>query len=207
MDRTSDFHGGVSFRAMDLPIAGICPMSGEGTLRHGTAAVVAGLILETPRLLLRRFTLQDAEAIELFLGDPVVMEFYPAPLDRQGVAGWIQRNLGRYERDGHGLWAMVLRDSHQVIGDCGCVIQEVEGKNEVEVGYHVRRDLWNHGYATEAARACMEYAFTRLGARRVISMIRPPNIPSRRVAEKNGMVCEKIILWRDYEHCVYMKSQ
>jgi [ribosomal protein S5]-alanine N-acetyltransferase len=166
-----------------------------------------GLILQTPRLLLRKFTMQDAEALEPLLGDPVVMEFYPAPLDRPGVEGWIARNLGRYERDGHGLWAMVLRDSNQVIGDCGCAIQEVEGKNEVEVGYHVRRDLWGRGYATEAARACMEYGFNKLGAERVISMIRPPNIPSRRVAEKNGMVCEKIILWRDYEHCIYVKKR
>jgi [ribosomal protein S5]-alanine N-acetyltransferase len=188
-------------------MASICPVNIESTRRSGTAAVAQGLILETPRLLLRKFTLQDAEALELCLGDPVVMEFYPAPLDRQGVEGWIARNLARYERDGHGLWAMVLRDTNQVIGDCGCTIQEVEGKNEVEVGYHVRRDLWGRGYATEAARACMEYGFNRLGAKHVISMIRPPNVPSRRVAEKNGMTCEKVILWRDYEHCVYAKEK
>lgn len=169
--------------------------------------VIDGLILETPRLLLRKFRAQDAEAVEAFLGDPVAMEYYPAPLDRRGVEGWIERNLGRYQRDGHGLWAMILRDSKQLIGDCGCVMQEVEGKNEIEVGYHVRRDLWGRGYATEAARACMEYAFSRLGARRAISMIRPPNVASRRVAEKNGMTCEKIVFWRGYEHCIYAKSR
>jgi ribosomal-protein-alanine N-acetyltransferase len=180
-------------------------MADPEIVRAETAVVVQGLILETPRLLLRKFTAEDAEALEALLGDPAVMEFYPAPLDRRGVEDWIARNLGRYQRDGHGLWAMALRDSKQVIGDCGCIMQEVEGRNEVEVGYHVRRDLWGRGYATEAARACLEYAFTRLGARRVISMIRPPNLASRRVAEKNGMVCEKIILWRDYDHCVYAK--
>jgi len=182
-------------------------VSDQSTLRSGTAAVAEGTILETSRLLLRKFTLKDAEALELCLGDPIAMEFYPAPLDRQGVEGWIQRNLGRYERDSHGLWAMVLKDSDQVIGDCGCTVQEVEGKNEVEVGCHVRRDLWGRGYATEAARACMEYGFNKLGAKGVISMIRPPNIPSRRVAEKNGMICEKVIWWRDYEHCVYAKER
>ncbi len=169
--------------------------------------LIDGLILETPRLLLRKFVMDDAETLEAVLGDPVTMEYYPALLDRRGVEGWIERNTGRYQRDGHGLWAMVLKSPKQLIGDCGCVMQEVEGRNEVEVGYHVRRDLWGHGYATEAARACMEYAFTRLGARRVISMIRPPNVASRRVAEKNGMVCEKIILWRDYEHCVYARMR
>lgn len=83
----------------------------------------------------------------------------------------------------------------------------MEGRNEIEVGYQVRRDFWNQGYATEAARACMEYAFTKLGARRVISMIRPPNVASRRVAEKNGLVCEKIVFWRGYDHCIYTRSR
>jgi RimJ/RimL family protein N-acetyltransferase len=86
-------------------------------------------------------------------------------------------------------------------------VQEVEGRNEIEVGYHVRRDLWGNGYATEAARACMEYAFSRLGTARVVSMIRPENRQSRRVAEKNGLVCEKIVLWRGFDHCVYAKDK
>lgn len=163
------------------------------------------MILETPRLLLRQLTAQDAEALQAVLGDPVAMEFYPAPLDRRGVDEWIGRNLERYRRDGHGLWAMLLRDSNQLIGDCGCVIQEVEGRHEVEVGYHVRRNLWGNGYATEASRACADYAFAGLGAKRVISMIRPENERSIRVAEKNGMIREKIIFWRNYNHCIYAK--
>jgi RimJ/RimL family protein N-acetyltransferase len=120
---------------------------------------------------------------------------------------WIGRNCERYRRDGHGLWAMLLKQSGELIGDCGCTLQEVEGKNEVEVGYHVRRDLWGNGYATEAALACMEYAFAKLGAERVISIIRPENVPSRRVAEKNGLVCDKIVFWRGYEHCIYAMSK
>ena len=162
-----------------------------------------GLILETPRLCLRRFTVADTDPLLAVLGDPVAMEFYPAPYDRQGVEDWISRNLERYRRDGHGLWAMVLKHSGEVIGDCGCSMQEVEGRNHVEIGYHVRRDLWGFGYATEAARACKNYAFRTLGAPRVISMIRPQNIRSRSVAEKNGMMCEKIVFWRDYDHCIY----
>jgi [ribosomal protein S5]-alanine N-acetyltransferase len=168
--------------------------------------VEQSVILETERLLLRRFVPGDAGALAVVLSDPVAMEFYPSAFDMPGVENWITKNIERYQRDGHGLWALLLRDSKQVIGDCGCTIQEVEGKNEVEIGYHVRRDLWGRGYATESARACMDYGFTQLSAKRVISMIRPENLPSRRVAEKNGMVCEKIILWRDYEHCVYAKT-
>ena len=162
-----------------------------------------GVVLETERLFLRKFTLQDVEALIPVLGDPVAMEFYPAALDRQGIEDWIGRNLQRYQRDGHGQWAMVLRDSVELIGDCGCTMQEVEGKNEIEVGYHTRRDLWGNGYATEAARACTGFAFAELGANRVISMIRPENQRSRRVAEKNGMSCQKIGFWRGYDHCIY----
>jgi RimJ/RimL family protein N-acetyltransferase len=165
--------------------------------------VEQGVILETSRLRLRELTLDDADALEVVLGDPVAMQHYPAAFDRKGVEGWIAQNLERYRRDGHSLWAMLLKDSGTLIGDCGCALQEVEGKTEIEIGYHVRRDLWGRGYATEAARACMEYAFTKLGAGRVISMVRPENVPSRRVAEKNGLVCEKIVLWHGYDHCIY----
>ncbi|HEY2115132.1 MAG TPA: GNAT family N-acetyltransferase [Candidatus Angelobacter sp.] len=161
------------------------------------------VILETSRLLLREFVPQDADALASVLGDPVAMQYYPAAFDRKSVEEWIGKNIGRYQRDGHGLWATVLKGSGELIGDCGCTLQEVESRNEIEVGYHVRRDLWGNGYATEAAQACMQYAFTRLGATRVISMIRPENLQSRRVAEKNGMTCEKIIFWRGYEHCIY----
>jgi [ribosomal protein S5]-alanine N-acetyltransferase len=175
---------------------------------------VGETVIETHRLLLRKFTLDDVDALQAVLGDPVAMQWYPAPFDRDGVEGWIKRNLERYQRDGHGLWAMVLKASGEMIGDCGCVIQEVEDKPELEIAYHVRRNLWGNGYATEAARACMDYAFNTLGALRVISMIRPENINSRRVAEKNGLKCEKIIFWlpkgspgSGYEHCIYAKAR
>ncbi|MGC2743585.1 MAG: GNAT family N-acetyltransferase [Candidatus Angelobacter sp.] len=164
-------------------------------------------MLETARLRLREFVPQDADALLAVLGDPVAMQFYPAAFDRKGVAEWIAKNVGRYQRDGHGLWAMVLKKSGELLGDCGCTLQEVEGRNEIEVGYHLRRDLWGNGYATEAALACMEHAFTKIGVDRVISLIRPENIQSIRVAEKNGMACEKVIFWRGYDHCIYAKSR
>jgi ribosomal-protein-alanine N-acetyltransferase len=165
-----------------------------------------GVVLETPRLRLREFVQQDADALLAVLGDPMAMQYYPAAFDHKGVEEWIAKNMGRYQSDGHGLWAMVLKDSGELIGDCGCALQEVEGTNHVEIGYHVRRDLWRNGYATEAAQACMKYAFTALGFDRVISMIRPENLQSRRVAEKNGLKCEKIIFWRGYDHCIYAKQ-
>lgn len=169
--------------------------------------LTAAVAIETPRLRLRQFTLEDADALERVLGDPIAMEWYPSPYSREGVESWINRNIEHYGREGHGLWAMVVKSTGEMIGDCGCVIQEIDGRKEIEIGYHVRRNLWGNGYATEAAAACMQYAFERLGAERVISIIRPENRNSRRVAEKNGLMCEKILFWHGFDHCIYAKSK
>jgi RimJ/RimL family protein N-acetyltransferase len=180
-------------------------MSDPVTTRAREAAPDA--ILETERLFLRPHVLEDVKALEAILGDPVAMEFYPAVLDRRGVEQQIARDMERYRSDGFSKWAMVLKTTGQVIGSCGPVRQEVEGKYEIEVGYNVLRSMWGQGLATEAARACTEYAFRKLGVERVISMIRPDNVRSRRVAEKNGMTCEKIVFWRGYDHCVYHRRR
>lgn len=165
------------------------------------------MILETDRLLLREFTINDCLPLQAVLGDPVAMQFYPAAFDRQAVEDWITKNIKRYRNDGYGLWAMILTSSGELIGDCGCVLQEVEGHTEIEIGYHVRRDLWGNGYATEAAKSCMEYAFAKLGAGRVVSMIRPENLSSRRVAEKNGLTSGKTAFWHGYQHCMYASNR
>lgn len=164
-------------------------------------------VLETERLRLREFVESDVDALQAVLGDPVAMQYYPAAFDRKGVEAWIEKNMARYKHDGYGLWAMLLKDTGKLIGDCGCTLQKVEGQNEIEIGYHVRRDLWSKGYATEAARACMEYAFAKLDVERVISIIRPENVQSKRVAEKNGLMCEKIVFWHGYDHCIYTRSK
>ncbi|HTS37784.1 MAG TPA: GNAT family N-acetyltransferase [Candidatus Solibacter sp.] len=160
-------------------------------------------ILETSRLALREFENSDADALALVLSDSETMRFYPAPFDKAGVEQWIVRNQRRYAEHGYGLWAMLLKTSGEVIGDCGLTVQNIEGIDEIEIGYHVRRDLWGQGLATEAARACRDYGFARLEVDRLISLIRPENLPSRRVAEKNGMTIWKEIDWHDLLHLVY----
>jgi RimJ/RimL family protein N-acetyltransferase len=161
------------------------------------------LILETPRLRLREFIAEDADALARILSDPETMRYYPAPFDRQGVEDWIQRNLRRYANDGFSLWAIILKESGELIGDCGLIKQVVEGTEEIEVGYHLRRDHWGKGLATEAARAVRDYGFASLKVDRLISLIRPENGPSRRVAERNGMKLWKEVVWRGLPHCVY----
>ena len=159
-------------------------------------------VLETSRLILREFRTDDADALALVLSDPETMRFYPAAYDRAGVENWIARNLRRYADDGHGLWAMILKATGELIGDCGLTVQDVDGSNEIEIGYHVRRDLWGQGLATEAARACRDYGFARLPVEHLISLIRPENLSSRRVAEKNGMTIWKEVTRQNLPHLV-----
>lgn len=161
------------------------------------------MMLETARLILREFCREDAEALAAVLSDPGTMRFYPAPLDRAGVEEWIARNLRRYAEYGHGLWAIVLKSNGEMIGDCGLTVQTVDGADEIEIGYHVRRDLWGQGVATEAAGACRDFGFATLPVARLVSIIRPENLPSRRVAEKNGMTIWKEEMRVGFVHLIY----
>ncbi len=165
-------------------------------------------VVETGRLLLRPLTHEDEPALAAVLSDVETMRWYPRPLTRAEVAEWVERQMSRYS-SGSGLLGVVEKLSGSLIGDCGVVWQEVEGHMEAEVGYHVNRVCWNQGFATEAARAVMDDAFRKLDVARVVSMIRPENVASRRVAEKNGLTIDRVILWRNYDHCIYqyMKKQ
>jgi RimJ/RimL family protein N-acetyltransferase len=165
-------------------------------------------ILETTRLLLREFTPEDADALALVLSDPETMRYYPAPYDRAGVEGWIERNRQRYREDGVGLWAMELKTAedsevHETVGDCGIIVQQVDGERLYEIGYHLRRDFWGRGLATEASVACRDWAFPLLKTERLISLIRPENLASRRVAERAGMTVWREVTWRGLSHYVY----
>jgi len=164
-------------------------------------------MIETARLTLREFRTDDLDALAQILSDPETMRFYPAPFTSAEVAAWIERNRRRYERDGFGLWAMILKSSGELIGDCGLIRQVVEETEQVEIGYHVRRDFWRNGLATEAAQACRDYGFARLPEDRLISLIRPANWPSRRVAEKNGMALQHEVSWRGFTHVLYAISR
>jgi RimJ/RimL family protein N-acetyltransferase len=164
---------------------------------------MSGIILETERLSLREITADDLDDLLEIWGDPEAMRHFPRTLDHQAMREWIERNQRRYEQYGHGLWAVILKSERKLVGDCGLTIQEVDGIEELEVGYHFNRKYWGRGFAAETARACMDYAFERLGRRRIISMIRPENMASRRVAERNGLSIEKEVFWRGYQHHVY----
>jgi len=161
-------------------------------------------IIETDRLALYEISNDHLEDLLLIWGDEETLRYFPKTLNQQEMAEWIDRNQNRYDKYGHGMWAVMLKSEDRLVGDCGLVIQEVDGVEELEVGYHFNRQYWGKGLATEAARACLEYAFDQLDSKRVISMIRPENMPSRRVAERNGLKIEKEVFWRGYQHYVYV---
>jgi RimJ/RimL family protein N-acetyltransferase len=165
------------------------------------------VILETERLLLREFVPEDVDALMAVVGDPVTMQFYPAPFTREEVNNWILRNRARYASDGFGLWAMLLKSTGELIGDCGFFVRDVQESFDFELAWHVHRDHWGQGYATEAAQGCIEHAFARLAADRIIALVRPENLSSCLVAEKSGMTRERAILWYGYDHCVYAKHR
>jgi ribosomal-protein-alanine N-acetyltransferase len=161
------------------------------------------IVIETPRLHLRRMTLDDVPALLSVFGDPEVMRFYPAPFDEARMQRWVAWNQNHYTEHGHGLWTVILRATGECIGDCGLVPQQVEGVPEIEIGYHLRRDLWGQGLATEAALGCLNHGLTTFGYRRFVSLIHPQNTASRRVAEKVGMTLEREVEWKNKPTCVY----
>jgi RimJ/RimL family protein N-acetyltransferase len=106
-----------------------------------------------------------------------------------------------------GFYAITLRDAGELIGCGGIIMQPTDQGIEPEIGYQVRRDQQGRGYATEMAQGCMQYAFEVLKADHIISLIRPDNMPSRRVAEKNGLVVDREFLWREQLHLVYQMTR
>lgn len=165
---------------------------------------MAELVLETARLRLRPYRIDDLDALVPILGDPEHMRYYPHPFSRAECRSWIRRQMDRYERDGFGLWAMDLKETGEFAGNCGLTVQVVEGIAEVEVGWHVKPELCGRGLAPEAGAASLAYGFDALGLERIISLIRPENRPSWRVAEKLGMTIERHAQYHGLRHRVYV---
>ncbi len=145
------------------------------------------MILETERLYLRELGQGDFEALCQILKDPAVMYAYEGAFNDSEAQEWLDRQILRYQKWGFGLWAVILKESGELIGQCGLTMQPWKEQEVLEIGYLFRRLYWHKGYATEAARACKNYAFKTLGADEVCSIIRDTNTASQNVALRNGM--------------------
>jgi [ribosomal protein S5]-alanine N-acetyltransferase len=146
------------------------------------------VILETERLALGSMVAEDLDGLLAIFGDPVVMAaFGEEPLTREQTSRWLERNLAHQREHGYGLFAVRLKESGRLIGDCGLELLTVSEEQVAELGYDFRSDHWNQGYATEAACAVRDYAFGTLRLPRLVSLIRAGNAASARVAEKTGL--------------------
>ncbi|MBC5649061.1 GNAT family N-acetyltransferase [Christensenella sp. NSJ-35] len=169
------------------------------------------MILQTERLLLREMTQEDFPALCRILQDEKAMYAYEHAFTDSEAHDWLDRQIARYRQDGFGLWAVVLKETGQMIGQCGITWQDALGIRVPEIGYLFERAFWHHGYATEAAQACRNYAFRILGMDRVYSIIRDTNFASQSVAKRNGMsVCGSLVkhyYGMDMPHLVFCISK
>lgn len=165
------------------------------------------IILETDRLILRKLTNDDKHDLSLILQNKDVMYAYEHALSDEEVDIWLNNQLRRYKEDGFGLWAVILKKTGKLIGQCGLTIQQIDNKNVVEVGYLFNKAYWHNGYATESAIACKNYAFNNLNVDEVYSIIRENNTSSINVARRNGMTLKgefvKYYYGIDMPHLIY----
>ncbi len=132
--------------------------------------------------------MNDVDAAFKIYGDPAVMHHIgkgvsdpTIDVTRQKIA----RIMNHYVRYGFGLWAMVDTSNHEIVGTCG--LKRLDGGLHVELGYHIRQDRWGMGYATEGARACVQFGFETLGLHRIVAVTNPNHQASIHVLEKTGL--------------------
>jgi len=164
---------------------------------------MTGSVLETPRLRLREMTASDIDFVATMLAHPDVNRYYERRFTRAESEEWLSRQFDRYDRDGHGLWLVLDRATGQPVGQVGLSMQDVEGTRHPEVGWLLHRPYWGRGYATEAGAATRDAAFERWGYDHVISLIRPVNVPSQRVALRIGMTQGRLVQFHGFEHFVF----
>ena len=145
------------------------------------------MMLETERLILRELQPSDYDALCRIMQDEQTMTAYEGAFSDAEVQAWLDRQLERYRTWGFGLWAVILKETGAMIGQCGLTMQPWKGQEVLEIGYLFERGYWHRGYATETARACKAYAFDVLNANEVCSIIRDTNTASQNVALRNGM--------------------
>lgn len=145
------------------------------------------MILETERLYLREMNQDDFASLCKILQDENTMYAYERAFNNSEVQEWLDRQISRYQKWHFGLWAVILKETDEMIGQCGLTMQPWREMEVLEIGYLFNRLYWHKGYAAEAAKGCKKYAFETLKADEVCSIIRDTNVASQNVAIRNGM--------------------
>lgn len=143
--------------------------------------------LETKRLKLRELNENDKDFLYDILSDAETMKYYPSPYNLEQVQKSIQRSINSYKANTFGLWAVILKEQNKFIGQCGITKQDIDGIIVPEIGYHINKEFWSKGFATEASMASLKYGFNNLKLNEIYIHTYVKNIPSRRVAEKLNM--------------------
>ena len=156
------------------------------------------MIIETERLFLREMKENDFDALYEVLADTDIMQHYPYTFDENRVRNWIQRNIERYRIFGFGLWAVCLKETGEMIGDCGLTLQLIDGQIKPEIGYHIRADKQRNGYAKEAAIAVRDWTFHNTPFNMIYSYMKDTNEPSAKTALSYG--CKQVDEYKDDEN-------
>jgi RimJ/RimL family protein N-acetyltransferase len=162
-----------------------------------------GFRLETERLLLRPYRLEDLDDLHAMFSDPEHMRWYPEPFPREGSLDWLERQMARYRTRGYALWIVEDRRTGEFLGTAGPNLLTIEGVDEVEIGWHTRPGRKGEGIAPEAGAAARDWAFDNLEVDHVIALVRPENRSSGRVAEKIGMQVDREGYYKGLRHLVY----
>lgn len=152
-----------------------------------TERIVSNIIAETGRLQIRELVDADLSGLCRALQDEEVTYAYERVFTEKEIGFWLKQQIRCYETEGFGMWAVVLKETGDMIGHAGISMQFWGNEALPEIGYMFEKAFWHQGYATEAVIACREYAFGVLGMERVYSVIRSDNVASRAVARRNGM--------------------
>lgn len=163
------------------------------------------IILETTRLTVRELLRDDLDEVAAMLTDPEVMRFWPRAYTRGESARWIDRQRRQYATHGFGYWLAVEKATGQAVGQVGVLPRVLDGMDEVDVGYIIRRSRWREGFASEGAAACRDHVLETLGRPRVLCLVRPENTPSQGVARKIGFKTDgRIIVHAGLDHLVFI---
>jgi len=149
--------------------------------------------LETDRLLIRALCPEDVEPEVSLWADPHVMRFMGGPRDVERVRAILCEELDEPPLGPLGQWPVVQKASGEFVGDCGLIVKEIEGRDEIELVYVLTSSAWGQGYATEIGAALLSFAIAELHHDRVVSLIDVDNIASKRVAQKLGMHLDAMV--------------